>query len=142
MRKQILIIASLLASSLLYANGPARVVHPQTNALGINYYVEGSEWQTKLYATNHEDFEVICDASMITNKQEKTRAHEITIAAHKTGVFHFRHRASIKEITLFLVCQAPAQPDNQIKQDNTAVGAKTDADKPTITVQEETLDAY
>lgn len=142
MRKQILIIISLLASSLLYAKGPTHVVRTQTNALDVNYYVESSELQTKLYATNHEDFEIVCDASMVTNKQEKTRSHEITIAAHKTDVFHFRHRASIKEITLFLVCQAPAQSDYQTKQEHPAGDAKADTNTPTVKVQEENLDAY
>ncbi|HQQ74238.1 MAG TPA: hypothetical protein PK031_03725 [Pseudomonadales bacterium] len=142
MRKQILTITSLLTCSLLYAKGPTHVVHTQTNALGVNYYVESSELQTKLYATNHEDFEIVCDASMVTNKQEKTRSHEITIAAHKTDVFHFRHRASIKEITLFLVCEAPAQSDHQTKQERPVSDTKAGSTTPTIKVQEENLDAY
>lgn len=88
------------------AAAPTHMVYAQLNALAVNYHVESNEINSNLYATNHEDFPVACDASMSTNKQEDTRGKEIRIEPHNTHVFSFKHRRSITHIKLYLVCEA------------------------------------
>jgi hypothetical protein len=95
---------------------PAAQIFTQVNALDVAYDSESTELRTTLYATNHERFAVICDAEMKTNLQEKLRKTEIRIEPGKTAGFPFSHRRSVKDISLYLMCQAaesqPAAPND------------------------------
>ena len=101
-----IICICLLVSAYACADGPNYQVFPQLKALAVNYHVDTNKRQTAIYATNHEKFAIICDAEMVTNKQEKTKGQETLIAPEKTVTFSFPHRSSITNVKIYLMCEA------------------------------------
>jgi hypothetical protein len=148
MRKT-LISSLVFFISTSFADGPRYQVFPQLKGLVVNYNVAGSNVETTLYATNHERAPVICDASMITNRQETSKGRDTVIAPGKTAAFSFRHGKSITDIRLYLMCEATK---NTGTENDTASAAelpaqepkteKTPAQQKSIPVVEEDLDRY
>jgi hypothetical protein len=150
MRRLLLAIACLTTSLTVCADGPQYQVQTQLRGLAVNYNVENNNIETILYATNHEKFPVVCDASMNTNRQEKSKGKDTLIAPQKTGAFSFRHGKSITKVQLFLVCEAAKNADTYSTTDshtdtNTQPPQndthKTQQPKP-VTVIEENLDRF
>lgn len=118
-------ICLLIMPGIAGAAGPTHEVFQQIGALAVNYDVETNALKTVLYVTNHGDAEILCDASMTTNKQEQNRNPETLVAPQKTVGFKFKHRASIKNIKIYLVCE-PAVASSETK--STATDNKTSSD--------------
>lgn len=102
----ITICICLFISAYAFAGGPNYQVFPQLKTLAVSYHVETNKRKTVIYATNHEKFAIICDAEMITNKQEKSKDQEKLMAPEKTVVFSFSHGSSITDVRLYLMCEA------------------------------------
>jgi len=145
MRKIFLTIVCLLASLAVRAEGPSHEVFPQLNALAVNYHIESNEIRSILYVTNHEEFDILCDASLYTDKQEKSKGTETIIHPHKTGAFTFKHRVSIERVKIYLVCEAtPEARKNQTSDDSVKsyqAGKMVSPEPVKATVKEENLDA-
>ena len=99
------LIALLLFSATAHAKGPEHTVFPQLSALSVSYAVESNEIRSIVYATNHEEFAVICDAEMKTDKQESQRQKETRVEAGKTIGLTFKYRPAVTKIQLYLMCE-------------------------------------
>lgn len=149
MRKRLLPLLSIFLCTLTHADGPHYQVFPQLKGLVVNYNVTTSNVETVLYATNHERAPVVCDAKMITNRQETSKGRDTIIAPGKTATFSFRHGKSITDVRLYLMCEATK---NSATDSNTSSEADTQTTAPkteqapaaqkTIPVVEEDLDRY
>lgn len=112
MSRKSLIIAGLFTSLTLHAEAPSYEVHPQLNALAVNYHVESNDIRSILYTTNHEDFDILCDAKLFTDKQEKFKGGEKIVRSRTTEAFAFKHRISVDRIKIYLVCEASSEKKN------------------------------
>ncbi len=143
-QRLIAICICLLASTYACADGPNYQVFPQLKALAVSYHVDTNKRQTVLYATNHEKFAIICDAEMITNKQEKSKGQETLMAPEKTIVFSFSHGSFVTDVRLYLMCEASNISDISDKSisansiENTKTTDKpTPPEKPIIIIEED-----
>ena len=142
-------LPALIIGSLTLADGPHYQVFTQLKGLVVNYNVTTSNVETVLYATNHERAPVVCDANLITNRQETSKGRDTIIAPGKTATFSFRHGKSITDVRLYLMCgatQNSAADSNASSEANAPTAApKTEqppAAQKTIPVIEEDLDRY
>ena len=147
MRKPLTALAIFLISITALANGPRYQVFPQLKGLVVNYNVSSSTVETTLYVTNHERRSVICDANMITNRQETSNGRDTVIAPGKTALFSFRHGKSITDVRLYLMCEADKTATPEDSTTTAAEVAKPATKKtlppaPAIPVVEENLDRY
>ncbi|MEZ5540287.1 MAG: hypothetical protein R3E63_10165 [Pseudomonadales bacterium] len=106
MNRLLLSLLAFFVSTASFADGPRYQVLTQLEGMTINYFVSSGVVKTTLYATNHDRIPVICDAKMITNRQEVTKAQDQSVAPQQTAVFAFRHGKSITDIRLYLMCTA------------------------------------
>ena len=147
MRNTLTALAIFLISITALANGPRYQVFPQLKGLVVNYNVSSSNVETTLYVTNHERRSVICDANMITNRQETSNGRDTVIAPGKTALFSFRHGKSITDVRLYLMCEADKTATPEDSTTTAAEVAKPATKKtlppaPAIPVVEENLDRY
>ncbi|MEZ5435311.1 MAG: hypothetical protein R3E67_01425 [Pseudomonadales bacterium] len=147
MRKALVALSIFFISTAALADGPNYRVFPQLKGLVVNYNVSTSNVETTLYVTNHERRSVICDANMITNRQETSNGRDTVVPPGKTVLFSFRHGKSITDVRLYLMCEADknAPPEDSATsaaetQKNTT--EKTPPPAPIIPVVEEDLDRY
>lgn len=111
----------LALSNLVAAKAPAHAVFPQTNALSVSYAVESNEIRAILSVTNHEEFAVLCGASMkADNKEILQKQKDSRIDTGKTQGFTFKYRPSVEKFELFLVCEPVAESREAAKQAKTA----------------------
>jgi hypothetical protein len=145
MRKTFMTSICLLASLAAQAEGPSHEVFPQLNALAVNYHIESNEIRSILYATNHEEFDILCDATLSTDKQEKLKGTETVIHAHTTGAFTFKHRISVERVKIYLVCEATQEARKQKAADDSVksyqAGKMVSPAPVKATVKEENLDS-
>ncbi len=147
MRKTLLALLVFFASTTVFADGPRYQVFTQLEGMTISYYVESTNIETTLYAINHDRVPVICDAKMITNRQETSKGKDTPIAPEKTTAFSFRHGKSITDVRLYLMCEADknakvdATSNTPITNKGTAPAKNTTPQK-SIPVVEEDLDRY
>lgn len=147
MRKRLLPLLSVFLCTLTHADGPRYQVFTQLGGMTISYYVESTNIETTLYAINHDRVPVICDAKMITNRQETSKGQDTPVAPEKTATFSFRHGKSITDVRLYLMCEADKNakadvaPTPSTTDKNTAP-AKNTAPLKSIPVVEEDLDRY
>lgn len=128
MRTRILVvIASILTvCTSALAKSPTHTVFSQTNALAISYAIESNEIRSILSATNHEEFAVVCNASMKSDNHEiLDKQKDNRIAAGKTFGFVFKYRPSIKKIEIFLTCE-PAAESRETARPQTSTDNKND----------------
>lgn len=147
MRKALVALSTFFISTAALADGPNYRVFPQLKGLVVNYNVSTSNVETTLYVTNHERRSVICDANMITNRQETSKGRDTVIPAGKTVPFSFRHGKSITDVRLYLMCEADKNAAPEDSTTSAAETQKTTSDKtpptaPIIPVVEEDLDRY
>ena len=127
-------ICLLILSGIASAAGPTHEVFQQIGSLAVNYDVETNAVKTILYVNNHGDTEILCDASMTTNKQEQNRNPETLVSPQKTVGFKFKHRASIKSIKIYLVCEpaiAPSKTEATSSDNKDDDREKSQTNKPT-----------
>lgn len=121
--------ALLFIPCLVNAGAPSHEVLQQIGGLAVNYDVEAADYRTILHVTNHENFAILCDASMTTNKQERDRSAETLVAPDKTISFRFKHRGSVDSIKIYLVCE-PADKSASNDKQAAAKPKENDSKKP------------
>lgn len=127
MIKLALLIAALSGLSAVHAEAPDYQVLPQLNGLSVNYHVQNNTLNTTLYATNHEQFAIVCDAAMTTDKQDKKRGQDKKVEPQTTAAFSFKHGTATKEIKLYLICEPT--PEAKAAMESQATSKSTPSQK-------------
>ncbi len=136
MKSRFYLLALLALCLPVHAEGPEHRVFSQVNGLSVSHDVESNPLRSVLYATNHEDFPVLCDAEMKTDKQEKQKVQQAVIDAHKTKGYAFKHRQSVQKIQLYLICvRAEGDVAKAATLPDTPVTAQ-EPSRPTVKVEE------
>ncbi len=122
--------ALLFLPCLVSAGAPSYEVLQQIGGLAVNYDVEAADYRTILHVTNHENFAILCDASMTTNKQERDRSAETLVAPDKTISFRFKHRGSVDSIKIYLVCEPADKSASNDKPAAATTPKEHDGERP------------
>lgn len=110
----------LAICSHAFAEGPERSIFAQTSALSVSYAIESNTIRSILSVSNHEEFAVVCNASMKSDNHELLAKQKDTrIEAKTTYGFFFKHRPSVKKIELYLACEPAEKSGASSKAANT-----------------------